>query len=112
MADKRGDDAETQQTLPAEEALAGLLDALGALSAYLGERGRHSYELAQRFLENARRPGTDSVSRAYDERQATMLEYQHYIWVEIAGRVEKLLVEYGEETSPPGQPPVRDPSPQ
>jgi hypothetical protein len=101
MADKQGNDAETRQALPAEEALAGLLEELGALSTYLAERGRHSYELAQRFLENARRPGTDSASRAYDERQATMLEYQHYIWVEIAGRVEKLLVDYGERSSAP-----------
>jgi hypothetical protein len=26
-----------------------------------------------------------------------MLEYQHYIWHEIAGRVSQLLVAYGEE---------------
>ena len=80
------------------ERLEGLLRDLETLQAYLQERGRHAYELAQRFLVNARR---DAGSRAYDERQATMLEYQHYIWHEIAGRVSQLLVAYGEpeETS-------------
>jgi hypothetical protein len=75
------------------ERLEGLLGDLETLEAYLQERGRHAYELAQRFLANARR---DAGSRAYDERQATMLEYQHYIWYEIAGRVSQLLVAYGE----------------
>ncbi|HEY1387655.1 MAG TPA: hypothetical protein VGF38_03845 [Ktedonobacterales bacterium] len=75
------------------ERLEGLLRDLEVLQAYLQERGRHAYELAQRFLANARR---DAGSRAYDERQATMLEYQHYIWHEIAGRVSQLLVAYGE----------------
>lgn len=83
--DKRTDDS--------DERLAALLRDLETLQAYLQERGRHSYELAQRFLANARR---DAGSRAYDERQATMLEYQHYIWHEIAGRVTQLLVAYGE----------------
>jgi hypothetical protein len=58
------------------ERLEGLLRDLETLQAYLQERGRHAYELAQRFLANARR---DAGSRAYDERQATMLEYQHSI---------------------------------
>ena len=75
-----------------EAKLRSLLGDLETLRQYLDERGRHTYELAQRFLENARR---DPSSRAYDERQATMLEYQHYIWHEIAGRVAQLLVAYG-----------------
>ena len=75
-----------------EAKLRSLLDDLETLRQYLDERGRHTYELAQRFLDNARR---DPSSRAYDERQATMLEYQHYIWHEIAGRVAQLLVAYG-----------------
>lgn len=82
-----GDDAS------AIEALAALLRDLDELAAYLTERGRHTYELAQRFLEHARQ---DASSRAYDERQAAMLEYQHYIWQEIAGLVNKLLVTYGD----------------
>jgi hypothetical protein len=72
--------------------LASLLRDLETLRAYLDDRGRHTYELAQRFLANAAR---DPGARAYDERQATMLEYQHYIWHEIAGRIAQLLVAYG-----------------
>lgn len=80
--------------------LAALLVDLTELRDYLSARGRHTFELAQRFLQNARR---DSAERAYDERQATMLEYQHYIWHEIAGRVDQLLATYApsaDETAP------------
>lgn len=84
----------------ADERLRGLLADLGQLRQYLDERGAHTYELAQRFLANAKR---DSASRAYDERQATMLEYQHYIWREIAGRVSKLVELYG-DAQPPEHP--------
>lgn len=77
-----------------EARLESLLHDLDTLHDYLRERGQHTYELAQRFLANSRR---DSSSRAYDERQATMLEYQQYIWHEIAGRVQQLLVAYGDE---------------
>lgn len=78
----------------AQERLIALLADLSELRQYLDERGRHSSDLAQKFTANARR---DPASRAYDERQATMLEYQHYIWAEIAGRVDKLLALYGDE---------------
>ncbi len=58
----------------AQAQLEALLSDLNQLSRYLTDRGQHTYELAQRFMENAQRnPG----SRSYDERQATMLEYQH-----------------------------------
>ncbi|MGH2485881.1 MAG: hypothetical protein ACRDHE_07715 [Ktedonobacterales bacterium] len=80
----------------AQETLAALLRDLAALERYLSERGRHTHDLAQRFLENARR---DPSNRAYDERQAAMLDYQHYIWHEIAGMVNKLLVTYGPDES-------------
>ena len=82
-------------TPPNEARLASLLRDLVTLHSYLDERGRHTYELAQRFLDNARR---DASSRAYDERQATMLEYQQYIWHEIAGRLSQLILVYSEET--------------
>jgi hypothetical protein len=99
---KQGQDSESERLVDtaAEETLVALLADLAELRDYLRERGRHTYELAQRFLENARR---DASSRGYDERQATMLEYQHYIWHEIAGRVSQLLVAYGEpeETADP-----------
>jgi hypothetical protein len=77
-----------------EAKLRSLLGDLETLRQYLDARGRHTYELAQRFLANAQR---DTGSRAYDERQATMLEYQHYIWHEIAGRIAQLLVAYDAE---------------
>lgn len=80
----------------AEAQLAALLHDLEELSSYLTERGRHTYELAQRFMENAQK-GKDASARAYDERQATMLGYQRHVWAEIAGLVNKLLVQYGEE---------------
>jgi hypothetical protein len=82
---------------PEADALDRLLRDLMELRDYLEARGRHTYELAQRFLQNARR---DTPERAYDERQATMLEYQHYIWHEIAGRVDQLLARHSDEISP------------
>jgi hypothetical protein len=93
-ADTAGQTPEESET--AEERLAMLLHDLQELSAYLTERGRHTYELAQRFMEHARQD-RDASSRAYDERQATMLGYQRHVWVEIAGLVNKLLVQYGDE---------------
>jgi hypothetical protein len=90
--DQQGE-AAVADGMDAPARLDGLMRDLETLRQYLEERGRHTYELAQRFMANARR---DSSSRAYDERQATMLEYQHYIWHEIAGRVAQLLTAYGE----------------
>ncbi|HEY7833138.1 MAG TPA: hypothetical protein VIG30_06185 [Ktedonobacterales bacterium] len=84
--------AAPDQPIADAEALAALLADLSELRDYLAERGRHTYELAQRFMQNARR---DTPERTYDERQATMLEYQNYIWHEIAGRVDQLLARYG-----------------
>jgi hypothetical protein len=75
----------------AQATLVALLGDLETMATYLSERGRHTYDLAQRFLENARR---DPSNRAFDERQAAMLEYQHYVWHEIAGMVNKLLITY------------------
>jgi hypothetical protein len=91
--DERGAGENGAAPPTADERLHGLLADLGQLREYLDERGAHTYELAQRFLANAKR---DPSSRAYDERQATMLEYPHYIWREIAGRVGKLVELYGE----------------
>jgi hypothetical protein len=80
-----------------------LLRDLRALSAYLQQRGQQTYETAQKFADNARR---HPESRAYDERQATMLEYQHYIWKEIAGLLDRLIIRYDsavDETDSPEQ---------
>lgn len=92
-SDERDIQASDAPPLTTEERLRGLLADLAQLQQYLDERGSHTYDLAQRFLANARR---DPASRAYDERQATMLEYQHYIWREIAGRVGQIRSHYAE----------------
>jgi hypothetical protein len=80
----------------AQTHLRALLHDLDELAAYLHGRGQNAYTLAQRFLDNARRE-KDQQIRAYDEQQAKMLDYQHYIWHEIAGMVEKLSAQYGGE---------------
>ncbi len=110
---ERGDHAPGGESMDipgveAQETLAALLADLKELRDYLRHRGRHTFDLAQRFLENARR---DTSARAYDERQATMLEYQHYIWHEIAGLVDKLLASYGEAGAVDGEGDPGDASP-
>ncbi len=77
------------------EPLRALLRDLEELAEYLHGRGQNAYTLAQRFLENARRE-QDQKTRAFDEQQARMLDYQRYIWHEIAGLVEKLIHKYEE----------------
>ena len=79
------------------ELLASLLSDLVRLRDYLVERGQHTRELAERFMQNADR---DRSSREFDQRQATMLEYQHYIWHEIAGQVDKLVSTYEQARTP------------
>ncbi|SRR5487761_1914109 len=101
--DEQGASASAAPT--ADVRLSGLLADLAHLRQYLDERGTHTYDLAQRFLANTKR---DPSSRAYDERQATMLEYQHYIWREIAGRVGQLLALYGaDDVSADDTPPAQ-----
>ena len=75
------------------EALDALLRDLNELTKYLHERGQNAYTLAQRFLDTARQEKDQKV-RTFDEQQARMLDYQHYIWHEIAGMVEKLAHRY------------------
>jgi hypothetical protein len=82
-----------------EERLAALLGDLNELAGYLHGRGRSTYQLAQRFLEHARSE-QDQKTKAYDENQAKMLDYQHYIWHEISGLVEKLMQRYSDEATP------------
>jgi hypothetical protein len=94
-----------------DERLAALLGDLNELADYLHGRGRSTYQLAQRFLEHARSE-QDLKTRAYDENQAKMLDYQHYIWHEIAGLVEKLIQRYSDEApsgaGPAGAQPPED----
>ena len=77
----------------AQTSLTALLGDLTELREYLTQRGQQTYAIAQRCMESARR---NPESRAYDERQAVIADYQHYIWHEIAGLVNKLLVTYGD----------------
>src|SRR5579859_6254948 len=86
-----------------QEALHALLHDLNELSTYLHGRGQNAYDLAQRFLDNSRRE-QDQKTRAYGEQQAKMLDYQHYIWHEIAGMIEKLVNQY-EALAPGSQQP-------
>ena len=98
MSDQQPDATDTMSSHDTAQRFTALMGDLSELQAYLQERGNHTYELAQRFMANARR---DASSRAYDERQATMLEYQHYIWKEIAGRVNQLLARYEDTPATP-----------
>lgn len=84
----------------APDTAAALLADLRVLAAYLRQRGVRTLDLARQFAENAQR---HPESRAYDERQATMLDYQHFIWQEIAGLVEKLVATY--DAPPDDHPP-------
>jgi hypothetical protein len=85
----------------AGEVLRALLRDLEELAEYLHGRGQNAYTLAQRFLENAQRE-QDQKTKAFDEQQARMLDYQRYIWHEIAGLVEKLMSTYQEGGSEAG----------
>ena len=71
-----------------DEKLAALLKDLHELSDYLHGRGDKTLALSKQFAENARK---DPANRDFDQRQSTMLDYQHHIWHEIANLVEKLI---------------------
>lgn len=77
--------------VPAEKKFQGLLEDLQRLAAYLHERGDTTLATAKRFEEHAR---VDPANREFDQRQATMLNYQHHVWHEIGNMVEKLLKQY------------------
>jgi hypothetical protein len=74
-----------------EEKLASLLRDLQELGTYLHSQGDKKLTMARRFEENARQ---DASNREFDLNQAKMLDYQHYIWHEIANLVEKLIKQY------------------
>ena len=74
-----------------EEKFTALIEDLHELAAYLHSRGDKTLKLSQQFAENARK---DTSNKEYDLRQATMLEYQHYIWHEIGNMVEKLIKQH------------------
>jgi hypothetical protein len=74
-----------------EEKFQALLESLQQLAAYLHERGEQTLAMSKRFEEHAR---TDPANREFDQRQATMLDYQHHVWHEIGNLVEKLIKQY------------------
>ena len=74
-----------------EEKFAALLADLQELATYLHSRGEKTLALSKQFEENAQR---DPSNREFDQRQATMLDYQHHIWHEIGNMVDKLIKQY------------------
>ncbi len=74
-----------------EEKYEALLKDLHELAAYLHQRGEKTHTISQQFAENAKK---DPSNRDFDLNQARMLDYQHHIWHEIAGLVEKLVKQY------------------
>ncbi len=74
-----------------EEKLTALLQDLEQLATYLHGRGEKSLALSEQFEENAKK---DPANREFDQRQATMLDYQHHIWHEIGNMVDKLIKKY------------------
>ena len=74
-----------------EEKYEALLKDLHELTAYLHERGSKTLAMSKRFEENARK---DSANQEFDLNQARMLDYQHHVWHEIGGLVDKLLKKY------------------
>ncbi len=75
---------------PAEKYEA-LLKDLHELTGYLHERGNKTLAMSKRFEENARK---DPANQEFDLNQARMLDYQHHVWHEIGGLVDKLLKKY------------------
>lgn len=73
--------------------LNSLLKDMQQLSDYLHGRGDKTFETATKFAQHAH---SHPDTRAYDERQATMLEYQHQVWLEIAGLLDRLVTRYEE----------------
>jgi hypothetical protein len=47
--------------------------------------------MSKRFEEHAH---ADPANREFDQRQATMLDYQHHVWHEIGNMLEKLIKQY------------------
>jgi hypothetical protein len=74
-----------------EERLNGLLSDLHELATYLHGRGDKTLAMSRQFEANAHK---DASNRDFDLNQARMLDYQHHLWHEIAGLVEKLVKKY------------------
>jgi len=75
-----------------EEKYEALLKDLDELATYLHTRGEKTRALSLQFAENARK---DPSNQEFDLNQSRMLDYQHHIWHEIGGLVEKIIKKYG-----------------
>ena len=74
-----------------DEKLASLLKDLHEMGDYLHNRGNKTHALSLQFAENAQK---DPSNREFDLNQSRMLDYQHHIWHEIAGLVDKMVKKY------------------
>jgi hypothetical protein len=74
-----------------DEKLSALLDDLRELGVYLHGRGDKTHALSMQFAENAKK---DASNREFDLNQSRMLDYQHHLWHEIGGLVEKVIKKY------------------
>ena len=74
-----------------EEKLKDLLSDLNELSTYLHGRGEKTLAMSKQFEANAQK---DASNREFDLNQSRMLDYQHHLWHEIGGLVEKLVKKY------------------
>lgn len=74
-----------------DEKLTALLADLREMTSYLHGQGEKKLALSRRFEEHAR---SDPSNQDFDLSQAKMLDYQHYIWHEIANMLEKLVKQY------------------
>jgi hypothetical protein len=74
-----------------EEKYTALLKDLSELATYLHERGTKTLTMSKRFEENAQK---DPANRDFDLNQSRMLDYQHHVWHEIGGLVDKIIKTY------------------
>jgi hypothetical protein len=74
-----------------EDKYDALINDLNELGVYLHGRGDKTHALSQQFAENAKK---DASNREFDLNQSRMLDYQHHLWHEIGGLVDKLIKQY------------------
>lgn len=75
-----------------DEKFEALLKDLNELATYLHARGEKTRALSLQFAENASK---DPSNQEFDLNQSRMLDYQHHVWHEIGGLVEKIMKKYG-----------------
>jgi hypothetical protein len=68
-----------------------VMQELRELAVYMHERGEKTRKLSVQFAENAKK---DASNREFDLNQSRMLDYQHSLWHEMGGLVEKIIKKY------------------